>query len=74
MVDIERVLVSCPLIVSNMFYPGTFLANNSSNTNVEIVKPSTDSLRGCVSMFSCKRAITRGVQRSDYARGEYLFL
>jgi len=34
-VDIETVLVSCPSTVNNMFYTGTFLANNCSNMTTD---------------------------------------
>jgi len=50
-VDIETVLVSCSLIVHNMFYSGTFLANNCSNTNVEIINNSSNHVGGYASDF-----------------------
>ena len=40
-VDVETILVSCPSTVASMFYPGTFLAKNCSNTYVESVNDSS---------------------------------
>jgi len=43
------VLVSCALMVDNMFYSRTFLVNNCSNTNVEIVNGSSNHIGRCAS-------------------------